>query len=132
VEITKSRAVRTRLFYAAPVFVWAAAMLTLSSLPGTSLPSVSLWQWDKLAHAFEYMVFAALIVRWRVAGGGAPLASGLRLGAIAAAVFALLDELHQIPIPYRQCAWQDVVADFAGAFLGLAIAGMLARRGALR
>ncbi len=118
--------------YTAPAFVWAAVMLTVSSLPGSSLPSVSLWQWDKLAHAFEYLVFSILLVRWFVLGRGLHAPNALWMGAGIGAAFGLVDELHQIPIPFRQCTWQDLVANWAGVGMGFLIARGLLRKGLLR
>ncbi|MBD3420833.1 MAG: hypothetical protein GF398_12005 [Chitinivibrionales bacterium] len=112
---------RTDLHIVIPPAGWVVAMLVVSSLPGQSLPDgISLWQWDKLAHIFEYCVLAVLsgrLLQWyRIAE---PRQSLAILGC--GTVFAALDEVHQLFIPNRSCAWQDLVADIAGIILGLII-----------
>lgn len=102
------------------LYGWAVAMMIVSSIPGNRLPAVGLWQWDKLAHLFEYAVLACLLnryleIRWSI--------GGRRLWIVTAALgaaYAALDELHQLAIPLRACSWQDVAADCAGVVLGLA------------
>jgi VanZ family protein len=101
-----------------PLFVWAAVMLVVSSVPGDSLPEVGLWQWDKLAHVVEFAVFACLLYRYlrlrRAVGEDRVWLLCLTVGA----AYGLFDELHQVLVPMRFCTWQDLVADFVGVGIG--------------
>jgi VanZ family protein len=96
----------------APVVVWAALIFALSSIPhlGTGLGT-----WDtvlrKCAHATEYAVLAALLLR---ALGNTPAAFAL------AVAYAASDELHQTFVRGRHGSPYDVLIDAAGAGIGLA------------
>ena len=78
----------------------------------------------KTAHFAEYLVLSVLLYRalrgrgrWRIE---------LAVGAVAlAAVYAALDELHQLFVPGRTAALRDCLIDVAGAATGQ---GMLAAR----
>ena len=83
-----------------PVLVWAALIFALSSIPslGTGLGT-----WDlalrKLAHAAEYAVLGALLLR---ATGSEPAAFVLGVA------YAVTDEVHQSFVSGREGAVLDV------------------------
>jgi VanZ family protein len=94
-----------------PVIAWAAVIFAFSSIPslGTGLGT-----WDlvlrKLAHAGEYAVLGALLVR----------ALRRPLPAFAVAVlYAISDEVHQTFVPGREGTVLDVVVDATGAAVGV-------------
>jgi VanZ family protein len=96
------------------VVAWAALIFVLSSIPdlGTGLGG-----WDvllrKLAHAAEFAILGALLVRalrrpgWAVALGIA---------------YAVSDELHQSFVPGRQGSALDVALDSVGVVVGAVLA----------
>jgi len=94
-----------------PVLAWAALIFALSSVPdlGTGLGG-----WDtvlrKLAHAGEYAVLGALLVR---ASGRAGLAVGL------GAAYAITDEIHQTFVAGRAGSPVDLAIDAVGVLLGV-------------
>ncbi len=103
-----------------PVIAWAALIFTLSSIPdlGTGLGG-----WDlalrKIAHAAEYAVLGALLLR----------AVGRELPAAAIGIaYAVTDEVHQAFVPGRQGAVLDVLVDAVGVLLGVYVLGRAARR----
>jgi VanZ family protein len=94
-----------------PVVAWAALIFALSSVPdlGTGLGG-----WDtllrKLAHAAEYAVLGALLLR----------ALARELPAFVVGVgYAVSDELHQHFVPGRRGAPLDVLIDAAGVAVGV-------------
>jgi len=106
----------------APVVLWAAAILAVSSIPGRHLhiPDGT----DKIGHVGEYLVLGALLAR----SLGARAALRLLLAAwIGMAVFGALDELHQYFIPGRTPDVMDWAADAAGAVAGLLAGWALCR-----
>jgi len=114
----RPRGVRHRRFGALarlwlPVLAWAALIFAVSSVPdlGTGLGG-----WDlalrKLAHAAEYAVLGALLMR---ATGRAGLAFGL------GALYAVSDEIHQAFVPGRTGASLDVAIDAIGVALGIVL-----------
>jgi VanZ family protein len=109
---------RGRAYHAAvrawlPVIVWAAVIFAFSSIPslGTGLGT-----WDlvlrKLAHAAEYAVLGALLMR-AVGREGPAWALGV--------LYAVTDEVHQHFVSGRQAAPLDVAVDALGVALGVLV-----------
>ncbi len=99
---------------------WAGLIFALSSIPdlGTGLGG-----WDlalrKIAHALEYAVLGALLLR----------ALGRELPAAAVGIaYAVTDEVHQAFVPGRHGAPVDVLVDAVGVLLGVYILGRATRR----
>ena len=96
-----------------PVLVWAAVIFAFSSVPdlGTGLGG-----WDlalrKLAHAAEYAVLGALLVR---ATGRTGIAFALGV------LYAASDEIHQALVPGRLGSPVDVAIDAVGVAVGIAL-----------
>ena len=96
-----------------PVVAWAALIFALSSIPdlGTGLGG-----WDvvlrKLAHAGEYAVLGALVLR-ALGRPGPAFALGV--------LYAVSDELHQSFVPGREGSPLDVALDSAGVAIGLVL-----------
>ena len=96
-----------------PVLAWAAVIFAFSSIPslGTGLGT-----WDlvlrKVAHAAEYAVLGALLVR----------ALRRPLPAFALGVlYAVTDEIHQTFVAGRHGATLDVLVDAVGVAVGVAV-----------
>ena len=96
-----------------PALAWAALIFAFSSVPdlGTGLGG-----WDlvlrKLAHAAEYAVLGALLLRATARAGVA-----LVLGT----VYAVSDELHQAFVPGRMGRPLDVAIDVLGVACGILV-----------
>ena len=109
---------RARLWL--PVVGWAALIFALSSVPdlGTGLGG-----WDlalrKIAHALEYAVLGALLVR-ATARAGLAFALG--------AAYALSDEVHQAFVPGRVGSPLDFVIDAIGVAVGIVLWQSLRQR----
>ena len=110
-----------------PAVLWAIIMLTVSSVPYLSTPSIGFDFEDKFAHSGEYAVFGILL-----AFGFSRLNWGwkkvLLISVAVAAVFGILDELHQVLIPGRQADVFDILADMAGAIGAIGIYLAIIRR----
>jgi VanZ family protein len=96
-----------------PVVAWAALIFALSSIPdlGTGLGT-----WDlvlrKIAHAGEYAVLGALLLR----------AVGHSVPAFALGVaYAISDEIHQSFVEGRRGAPLDVLIDAVGVAVGVLV-----------
>jgi VanZ family protein len=110
--------------WAAPA-LWAAVILTLTTVPSVPAPPVA--GADKAAHLLLYGAFAALSLR--AAWSGGPSVRRLLAVALAIAVFGALDEWHQLYIPGRSADVRDWFADVTGMMLGLIVmASLLLRR----
>ncbi len=102
-----------------PVVAWAALIFALSSIPGLG---TGLGTWDvvlrKIAHAAEFAVLAALLLR----------ALGRVLPAFALGVaYAISDEIHQHFVEGRRGAPLDVLIDAVGVGIGALFWRRLAR-----
>ena len=95
-----------------PVVAWAAVIFTFSSIPSLGTGRGT---WDlvlrKLAHAAEFALLAALLLR----ALRRPLPA-----FVVAVLYAASDELHQHFVRGRAARPLDVAIDAAGALLGLA------------
>ncbi|MCK4607471.1 MAG: VanZ family protein [candidate division Zixibacteria bacterium] len=126
---SKSGSVRTFLVYHLPVVLFAAAILTVSSLTGLQTPDVKVVALDKLAHLLEYAIFSFLtyrsFCRWELR-----LVSKHAFGfsALFLSLFAAFDEIFQRFIPGRSSEVWDVLADLLGALLVLVLMEMHRRR----
>jgi VanZ family protein len=103
----------------AAVVVWIAIQLTLTSLPGASIPVSISHPFDWAGHLGLYGGLGVLLARVASLHGWPPR----RLLVVAALVIvgAALDELHQLFIPGRDAEFFDWVADSVGAVSGLTV-----------
>ena len=96
-----------------PVVVWAALIFALSSVPDLG---TGLGDWDlvlcKLAHAAEYAVLGALLVR---------AVAQPRLAFVLGTLYASSDELHQAFVPGRMGSPTDVAIDALGVACGVVL-----------
>lgn len=143
---------RSFLKYWVPVFVWLSAIFAGSteifSAEQTSRYLVPFLRWldphisnsaiaaihfalRKLGHLTEYAILAALL--WRALRSANRLQMRMSILFVVAwfvcAIFAATDEFHQSFVPSRTAAAGDVMIDIVGAFIGLAICWIFARRG---
>jgi VanZ family protein len=103
--------------------VWAALIFTLSSMPNlkSDLPS----DWDlilrKMAHAFEYMMFAFLFLRAFSASGKISWID-VCSAMILVGLFAVSDEIHQSVVAGRHGSFWDATLDFVAGIIGAFVA----------
>ena len=95
-----------------PVIAYALAIFALSSQSEFDFGPRLVWKlvfdFDKVAHAIEYGILAALILR----------ASQRPLWAfVGASLYGLSDEIHQYFVPGRSANPLDLLADMTGAGL---------------
>lgn len=128
---TQRRGSRLRawLIYWFPVILCLGVMLTMSSLPNPyAVLGNRVTIGDLTAHALGFFVLMLLVSRLvfflRGEVGLRPLIRALGFCVL----YAVFDELHQIPIPGRGCEWVDLLANMCGISAGAVVAllgGML-------
>ena len=121
-DATRQGAMVQVFWYWVPVALYAGAIFYLSaqSHPEEQLPSflfkdVS----DKVLHGVEYGILAVLCYRaFRWAAGPAVAQQAVVAAIVAASVYGVTDETHQLFIPFRESSWLDWLADTIGAAIG--------------
>ncbi|MCF8241504.1 MAG: VanZ family protein [Melioribacteraceae bacterium] len=105
------------VFYTLAVY-WLI-LLALTSFPSHSLPDITTLS-DKVKHFIAYMGLGFLLglalhlqTKYKKLGAGF-----LLYAVLIASVYGLLDEVHQMFIPYRSAEFLDWLADFGGSILG--------------
>ena len=114
-----------------PSVAWTALILALTSIPGPDVPQVGPAWIDKVMHFSLYGVLGFLVTRALLRGPGAGRLGWLVWRALPpVALFAALDEIHQLWIPGRDADPHDWLADVCGAAIAILLtaAAALARR----
>jgi VanZ family protein len=110
------------LWYWMPVALYAGAIFYLSAQPHPEeqLPSFLLKEVsDKVLHLLEYAVLGALCYRaFRWGLNGQVAARALIIAIVAASLYGVTDEVHQLFVPFRESSWLDWLADTIGAAIG--------------
>jgi VanZ family protein len=102
-----------------PFYIGAGILIILGTVPGDAMPlSRLLWQWGRPAHFLEYLVFSVLLFRFLRLHGSGNLKRSLMIMIWVSIILAVLDEVHQIPIPSRNFDLRDLAADLAGITMG--------------
>jgi hypothetical protein len=113
------------------VLVWVAVMQWLTSVPrpmATLLHRESTLLTDMLGHGLGFALLSWLVIRWLKVALGGGLGRKLAWAAALCLLYAVLDELHQIPIPGRSPEWLDLGLDAMGTVVGLGLAVVAGRR----
>ncbi len=108
--------------YCALWVAWAAAIFIGSSVPGQSLPDLSVFSTDKLLHTGVYAVLSWFGVRaLRFFFPQWPLIKIYLFTFLINGLYALSDEWHQSFVPNRSCEVFDVLADMAGILITIGL-----------
>jgi VanZ family protein len=106
-----------RVWLWGPVIAYMAIIFWESSLTNAPLPGRLS---DKVAHALGYGLLGGLVARALAGGFPRPLSwSGVILSVAVATLYGASDELHQHYVPGRTADLNDLIADAAGAALGV-------------
>lgn len=96
--------------------LWALTILVVSVIPGEDLPSLSIWEPDKVMHAFVYGVLTALIFIARPQNG--VFIKKLVFQAILLCIlYGFFIELIQLVLPTRKFDILDALANTVGCFI---------------
>lgn len=97
-----------------PLVLWMAIIFVVSHQPSSAIPQYGIWDVlvKKGGHLLAYAILAVLA---KYAG------LSNRVALVLALSYAISDELHQRLIPGRNGRPLDVMIDFVGAVMGLAM-----------
>ena len=96
-------------------------IISLSSIPGHSMPRFILLSWDKLLHVVEYSILGYLAVN----SFRAISKDQVIIVVISCLGFACFDELWQSLIPGRFSSGLDIIADGIGITVGSIFGSLL-------
>jgi VanZ family protein len=115
--LTKDDPKTKKYIYGALLFYWII-LLSATSFPTESLPDLG--GSDKIKHFGAYMVLTVLLTLTLMVQDKNTFLKKYAFPAsvIIAALYGILDEVHQMFIPGRSCEFMDWVADLGGAITG--------------
>ena len=113
--------VMTIKHYRGLLFGYIIIIISVSSIPGHSMPRFILFSWDKLFHVVEYSILGYLAVN----SFRAISKDQVMVVIISCLGFACFDELWQSLIPGRVSSGLDIIADGIGITVGAIFGSLL-------
>ncbi len=101
-------------YYRKLLITYGILILSISSIPGDSIPRFVLLSWDKLIHIIEYSFLGFL----SVSSIDNKSKNKIIIACLFCLFFAILDEIWQSFIPGRFSSVLDVIADGIGIIIG--------------
>jgi VanZ family protein len=98
----------------------AAAIVTLSSIPGTAFPQHP-DRLNSLAHFLEFGVLSYLLSKAIATRKSIGNLSLILASTVLCGTFGFLDEAHQFLVPYRMFDTMDLFFDTLGALAGVSV-----------
>lgn len=96
--------------------LWATIILVVSVIPGEDLPSLSIWEPDKVMHAFVYGVLTFLIC-YSLSKYRYSLKQSIINAIVLCILYGFVIELIQLLLPTRSFDLLDAVANSTGCLL---------------
>ncbi len=100
--------------------LWGAIIIAASSIPLFGSLGAGGRGTDKLVHFCEYLILGYLVYRAVPAGEPWERRAAL-LTLLMCGVWAIVDEAHQALVPVRSPEVTDLLADVAGAAVGIGV-----------
>lgn len=102
------------------LFLWAAVIMVVSVIPGADLPSLSIWEPDKVMHVFVYAVLTFLTFKWFI-GLSSPVSLNKKafFAVTVCILYGFIIELIQLILPTRSFDLLDELANTIGCLLSL-------------
>jgi len=110
------------------VIIWIIIVLVLSGYPGSQLPKVAVWQFDKLVHVVMYSILSFLLF---IAFNKQFFNNEKRFRIKIIIVFlsisygGVMEILQEYIFINRSGSWIDFIANSVGSILGVLIAPLL-------
>lgn len=118
-----------RSFWPTVLFLWASVIMMLSVIPGADLPSLSIWEPDKVMHATVYAILS--LCAFKAMPFFNPRLSRIsrRLYAVGLCIlYGFSIELIQLLLPSRSFDLLDELANTIGCLIALAGISLFSRR----
>jgi VanZ family protein len=115
--------VRKGFWYFLPAVLWAILIYFLSTTSSDNLPKFNLLSIDKIGHLLFYAVLTFWLL-WAVRKNAVYNIVSALLAASVAGLYGVALEWVQAFLPHRSFDYADMLANFAGCFLGLLSFGL--------
>ena len=116
-----------------PAIVWVGVMFVMTSLPNPAeVLGPGLQVGDPNAHAIGFFVLAILWARLAIFRAGRFSLRPVAWAAVGCMTYAVIDELHQLPLPERSFEWADLLSDGLGVLAGGAVVTVVGKLRATR
>jgi VanZ family protein len=105
-----------------PAIIWLFIILVISGYPGNHIPSLPVWQFDKLVHSIIYAIlsFCLLIPYYRqYIKENRRLRIGLIIVFIGIFYGGFMELLQNYIFINRSGNWYDFIANMIGAIIGV-------------
>lgn len=96
--------------------LWALTIMVVSVIPGEDLPSLSIWEPDKVMHAFVYGVLTVLLY-YVFRKKGFILKKTVFQAILLCILYGFVIELIQLILPTRKFDLLDALANSVGCLL---------------
>ena len=108
--------------WAVLLFAWTVLIMVLSVIPGADLPTLTLWEPDKIMHAFVYGVLTFLTFQWlKSFPAFASLNKKAIISVIVCILYGFIIELIQLILPTRKFDLLDELANTIGCLISVAV-----------
>ncbi len=107
--------------------IWALIILAISVIPGADLPSLSIWEPDKVMHAFVYCVLTFLLF-FSLSKSPAKRSHKIIIAAGLCILYGFIIELIQLVLPTRSFDMLDALANSIGCVLAMAVILVISRQ----
>jgi len=96
-----------------PAYTWLIVIFVVSSIPHLRVSFNRILSMDKIAHFSEYFIFG-LMFKHGLYKNDESRMRNIIMVMVVTALFATLDEIHQLIVPGRTASAYDFIADFLG------------------
>ena len=107
-----------------PATLWLLVILFLSSYPGHKVPSVPIWQFDKLVHTLIYLalsVFLLFAYQEQYIVKKTRFITAVSLGVFGISYGGFMEILQHYIFINRSGNWYDFSANTLGAIIGIIV-----------
>jgi VanZ family protein len=100
-----------------PLIIYWIILFIATTIPGKSLPPIGVS--DKINHLVAYFILTVMLDLTFLAQQSIDILRrySVQFAILTAAVYGIIDEIHQSFIPGRSCDFYDWIADIIGASL---------------
>lgn len=106
----------------------AISILVLSVIPSDELPTLDMWEPDKIVHVIFYLTLTILSIHLSRSKGRQGLLKSVIIPAFVCILYSICIELIQKALPTRSFDIYDVLANTIGSALAMVVVSVISGR----